>query len=234
MIGFSLHKAAAISLLIHASLILFTLLIPRSAVTPPRVYHVDIIVPKAKKSARAIKKAPAAPKIVKNKAPAKPVQKKIVKKQAIPAVEEDPKLKEYISKKLEDLKSQKKNEQDKKDQISRIESLRDIRQRASALGGQIDEGVKLKVLDAYYKRIQDQIMEVWVFPKINMKNLEATISITVMPNGAVIINRFEKPSGNRLFDRSALKAIHRASPMEPPPFGEGIEVGVNFIPEMRK
>jgi colicin import membrane protein len=98
----------------------------------------------------------------------------------------------------------------------------------------MDEGAKLKVLDQYYRRIQDRILEVWVFPKIDMKSLEATISISVMPNGEVIINRFERPSGNRLFDRSALKAIHRASPLEPPPFGEGIEVGVNFIPELRK
>jgi colicin import membrane protein len=234
MIGLSLHKAAAISLLIHASLILFTLSMPKSAVTPPRVYHVDIIVPKAQKAIKVAKKTPEAPKIVKKKAPAKPAPNKIRKKHAIPAVKEDPKLNDYISKKLEDLKAKKKDEQYKENRMSRIESLRDIRQRASALGDQMDEGAKLKVLDEYYRRIQDRILEVWVFPKIDMKNLEATISLTVMPNGEVIINRFERPSGNKLFDRSALKAIHRASPLEPPPFGEGIEVGVNFIPELRK
>ena len=234
MIGLSLHRAAAISLLIHATLVLFALLMPKSAVSPPRVYHVDIVVPEAKKIVKAVTRAPAAPKVVKKQAPAKLAPKKIIKKTAIPAVKEDPSLKDYISKRLEDLKARKKDEQYKKDSINRIESLREIRQRASALGGRMDEGTKLKVLDEYYRRIQVRILEVWVFPKINLKGLEATISISVMPNGAVIINRFESPSGNRLFDRSALKAIHRASPLEPPPFGEGIEVGVNFIPELRK
>jgi colicin import membrane protein len=234
MIGLSLHKAAAISLLIHATLILFALVMPKSAVSPPRIYHVDIIVPKAKKIARVVKRAPVAPKVEKKKAPVTPAPKKIIKKPAMPAVKEDPHLKDYISKKLEDLKARKKDEQYKEERINRIESLRDIRQRASALGGQMDEGVKLKVLDEYYKRIQDSIMKVWVFPKIELKGLEATISISVMPNGSVIINRFERPSGNRLFDRSALKAIHRASPLEPPPFGEVIEIGVNFIPEQKK
>lgn len=234
MIGLSLHRAAAISLLIHATLVLFALLMPKSAVSPPRVYHVDIVVPEAKKVATVVKRAPAAPKVVKKQVPAKPAPKKIIKKTAFPAVEEDPDLKDYISKKLEDLKARKKDEQYKEDRIRRIESLRDIRQRASAMGGSMDEGVRLKVLDEYYRRIQDRILEVWVFPRIEIKGLEATISISVMPNGAVIINRFERPSGNRLFDRSALKAIHRASPLKPPPFGEGIEVGVNFIPELRK
>jgi len=40
--------------------------------------------------------------------------------------------------------------------------------------------------------------------------------------------RIEKPSGNVLFDRSALRAIAKASPVTPPPYE--MEIGVRFYP----
>jgi len=53
----------------------------------------------------------------------------------------------------------------------------------------------------------------------------------ILGNGTLNEAGFEKPSGNRFFDESALKAIKKAAPFPPLPdwVREGsIEVGIRF------
>jgi TonB family protein len=52
------------------------------------------------------------------------------------------------------------------------------------------------------------------------------ISIKIDSQGKVVSQEIEKSSGNILFDRSAEKAISKASPLPPPPVE--MEIGVRF------
>jgi TonB family protein len=61
--------------------------------------------------------------------------------------------------------------------------------------------------------------------------LETVIDVTILRNGAVTEVNFEKRSGNRFFDESALKAIRKASPFPPLPAWVGeasLGVGIRF------
>ena len=80
----------------------------------------------------------------------------------------------------------------------------------------------------YYSMIVKKIRQEWVFPEPLEKNLEAIVSIKISKDGSVRIDRIEKSSGNQLFDRYALRAINKASPLPPPP--QEMEVGVRFYP----
>jgi TonB family protein len=62
-------------------------------------------------------------------------------------------------------------------------------------------------------------------------NLVAVIDAKILRNGNVDDIGFEKRSGNRYFDESAIKAIRKASPFPPLPEwikDNYIEVGVRF------
>ncbi len=80
----------------------------------------------------------------------------------------------------------------------------------------------------YYSAIVGRIRQQWVYPDSLDKDLEATVSIRIAKDGSVTIQGIERSSGNRLFDRSVLSAINKASPLPPPP--QEIEIGVRFRP----
>jgi TonB family protein len=61
--------------------------------------------------------------------------------------------------------------------------------------------------------------------------LETVIDVTILRNGAVMEVNFEKRSGNRYFDESAMKAIRKAAPFPPLPAWVGersLDVGIRF------
>jgi len=82
--------------------------------------------------------------------------------------------------------------------------------------------------DEYYTRIRKEIWQQWVFPDFGQKNLEAIIAIRIMKDGTISIQKIEKSSGNSFFDKSAIKALTKASPLSPPPYE--MEMGVRFYP----
>ena len=87
--------------------------------------------------------------------------------------------------------------------------------------------------NAYYREIWFRIKEKWVLPQaiIPKGGLESVILITVLRTGVVTDFRFEKPSGNRYFDESAMKAVQKASPLPPLPgwlSGSSLSLGIRF------
>jgi TonB family protein len=63
------------------------------------------------------------------------------------------------------------------------------------------------------------------------ENIEAIIQVQILRNGTIANVSFEKRSGNRYFDESALKAIKKASPLPPFPAwmrDSSIDVGIRF------
>jgi len=84
------------------------------------------------------------------------------------------------------------------------------------------------LFDSYYGKITSQIRQEWVFPDTGEKNLEAVIAVTIARDGTVSVQGIEKSSGNALFDRSAMRALAKASPVAPPPYE--MEIGMRFYP----
>ncbi|MBZ0154978.1 MAG: TonB C-terminal domain-containing protein [Alphaproteobacteria bacterium] len=81
----------------------------------------------------------------------------------------------------------------------------------------------------YYSLVVSKIRQQWVYPETLDRDVEAVISIRIAKDGSVTIDRLEKSSGNRLFDRSVMSAITKASPLPAPPPGVE-EIGVRFRP----
>lgn len=80
----------------------------------------------------------------------------------------------------------------------------------------------------YYSMVVGKIRQQWIFPESIDKDLTAVINIKIARDGSVTVDKIEKGSGNPLFDRSALRAISKASPLPPPPLE--MEMGVRFKP----
>lgn len=117
--------------------------------------------------------------------------------------------------------------------IATQSKLKEIQARASAKGkdtgytGAQIEGIQ----NAYAAKIQTQIERNWIYPDTGVQYVECSVSITVKASGALIIRKIEQPSGNRTFDQSTLKAIKKTATVEPPPFGEELDVVLKFIPK---
>jgi len=81
----------------------------------------------------------------------------------------------------------------------------------------------------YADRVRSEIHKQWFYPDTSEKNLEAIIAVRIMKDGQITIQEIEKKSGSRLFDKLALQAIEKASPVSPPPY-DGVEFGIRFTP----
>ena len=100
-------------------------------------------------------------------------------------------------------------------------------------GRQTDNAQSNAKMDTYYSLIWSRIRGKWTLPQgiLPRENIEAIIQAKILRNGAVVDLSFEKHSGNRYFDESAMKAIKKASPFPPLPDSirdNNIEVGIRF------
>jgi TonB family protein len=89
-------------------------------------------------------------------------------------------------------------------------------------------GAKGTLFDSYYGKITNEIREEWAYPDYMKKNLEAVVSVWIEKDGTLTGMKIEKSSGDLFFDRSALKAVTKASPVSPPPYE--MEIGIRFYP----
>jgi colicin import membrane protein len=137
-------------------------------------------------------------------------------------------------KQIEDRLSELKAKQKVKDIVGLRSKMLSIRgsegnapqaHAAQNSGGSSSQGT---LFDSYYAKITQQIWQEWVYPDTRDKNLEAVIAVKISKDGSVTIRGIEKGSGNALFDRSALRAISKASPVSPPPYE--MEIGMRFYP----
>ena len=90
-------------------------------------------------------------------------------------------------------------------------------------------------INEYYESIQSRVKGNWIWilpPSLRPKdNVVTIIEVKILSNGAVERLNFEKRSGNRYVDDSAMKAVQKSIPF--PPFPEGmidsyIEIGLRF------
>ncbi|MCX7823232.1 MAG: TonB family protein [Syntrophobacterales bacterium] len=88
----------------------------------------------------------------------------------------------------------------------------------------------------YYSEVWRAIQSQWAVPVelLNRDDLEAIVIIKISRDGNIMDMRFEKKSGNEIFDSSVLRAIQKANPLPPfpksysPPYEE---IGIRFRPK---
>jgi colicin import membrane protein len=102
--------------------------------------------------------------------------------------------------------------------------------QAEGQAGQADAGQRM---DPYYAEIWARIRGQWSLPQgiLPKGNVETIINARILRSGAVVDIGFEKRSGNRYFDDSAVRALKKASPLPPLPSwirGNDIEIGFRF------
>lgn len=114
--------------------------------------------------------------------------------------------------------------------VGHPEGSRNGSNQASAGGAQVGLARRL-----YYTEIWNAIRSNWALPDfLKDKSLEAVLVVTVRRDGKILGLRFEKRSGNALFDDSAERAVMKADPLPPFPAiysPPQEEIGVRFRPE---
>jgi len=230
MKGPSLQKTTALSAALHLTFFMVAALILRqsNSIIIPSPYVVSLVNPAASSRGHADdstsvrdaaeKKAPEPVKA------AEPIKQK-------DASDKDAKTDQ---KRIEDRLSELKAKKKVKDIVglrSKVLSIKGAEGKpqhtnaAQKPGGGPSQGT---LFDSYYAKITQQIWQEWVFPDTGDKNLEAVIAVKIAKDGSLTIQGVEKKSGNTLFDRSALRAIAKASPVAPPPYE--MEIGMRFYP----
>ncbi|HEX7533977.1 MAG TPA: cell envelope integrity protein TolA [Syntrophales bacterium] len=118
-------------------------------------------------------------------------------------------------------------------------AIEDIRRKVTtgvsppAPAGQTDNVGSDAKMNVYYSLIWSRIKGKWTLPQgiLPRENIDAVVQARILRNGTVVDLSFEKPSGNRYFDESAMKAIKKASPFPPLPDSirdNNIDVGIRF------
>jgi len=229
MKGPSLQKTTALSAALHFTFLVMAALVLRQSQTNiiPSPYMVNLVAPlsspQGSTSETAASRDQPATRITE--------QKKQQEKQATDAKADQKRNEDQrrVEDRLAEFAS-KKN-------IERITRLRSV---VSVKAGEVRGSQKTTtqstgkgssqgtLFDSYYAKITGQIRQEWIYPDTGEKNMEAVIAVKIAKDGSVTVQKIEKSSGNTLFDRSALRALAKASPVQPPPFE--MEIGMRFYP----
>ena len=231
MKGPSLQKTAAVSAGLHMMFVLLSVLVLRQSrdMIMPSPYIVSLVGPagtaqkaraesgkaaEPKFKAKAAEKEEAAPKAAEKKVkhtPEKTDQELI--NESLSAIEAKRKLANLARLKRELVSIQGKG----------AEAAARTQASAGAAGASAGAGGA-----SYIDKVTSQIHEYWQWPGYAENNLEAIIAVRIQSDGSVTVIDFEKRSGNRLFDKLALRAIEKASPVAAPPYE--MDIGIRFYP----
>jgi TonB family protein len=118
-------------------------------------------------------------------------------------------------------------------------AIEDIRKKVNTgvnspgSSSQTDNAESNERMNGYYSLIWSRIKGKWTLPQgiLPRENIEAIVQAKILRNGTVVDLSFEKRSGNRYFDESAMKAMKKASPLPPLPDSvreNSIDVGIRF------
>lgn len=224
----SLQKTTAFSLALHISFLCIGLLLLRQSTQHvlPSPYVVNLISPSALKgNTMDIRDSKELSKSLKDTSIIESVPKRVLKEED--SKKRDKKIEKLVEERIAAIVAKKK--------VERLVKLRsEISLKASGNTGKGTSGLssvqggKRSLFDEYYAKIRKEIWQQWVFPATWQKDLEATISIKITKDGTIFIRKVEKSSGNPFFDKSAVRALTKASPLSPPPFE--MEIGVRFYP----
>lgn len=224
----SLRRAAALSAALHLTFFIVSFLILRQSnnMMMPSPYVVNLVSP----GAAAPKYRDTAPAVSDESGTAPVAAEKRSARDRIDEKKEQ--------KRIEDSISELKAKQKKLQQLEKIQNLKralvsiqgkpgapNTRKSAQkpATGTAAGEA-------GYTAIITGEIHKHWEVPNVfTSENLQADINVRIGRDGTLFVEGFEKKSGNRLFDKLALKTIEKASPVTPPP--SEMEIVIRFSPK---
>ncbi len=138
----------------------------------------------------------------------------------------------------------KKKSTDRLDIEKAVSAIRQKEQARSKATPITSASGKSKISDAeineltnnYIDTIWSKVKRNWTMPQALMpgKKITTIIDVRISRNGALEYVNYEKRSGNRFFDDSALRAVKKASPFPPLPNwikDDSIEIGIRFHSE---
>jgi len=227
--GPSLQLTTALSAALHATFFMAAMIVMKNSnhMLMPSPYVVTLVSPGGRPEAPVateVRQEAAAP-AVKAAEPAKKIESKSMREPVPETKRIEDKISELASKKRIERIVKIRNEMlsisagDKGASAVRKTGAAASRGTAGGPGAEL----------TYADRIRAEIHKQWYFPDTMDKKLEMVLSIKIQKDGTIVPLEIEKKSGNPMFDKLALKAIEKASPVSPPP-GDGIEFGIRFTP----
>ncbi len=224
MKGPSLQRSAALSAGLHITFFLLTFLVLRQShdIVMPSPYVVSLVSPGSTSKANV---APPAESAGAREATTGP------------AVTEEKKTKTRVDEKAaEKLIDESISEIQAKKRIQRLARLRALVNVQGKGGPQKTTSPTHSSISGrpgstgeagYIDKITAQIQDNWAVPDFFMnKNLEAIISVRIGKDGTLYVERFEKKSGDRFYDKYVMDTIRKSSPVIPPP--KEMEIGIRF------
>jgi colicin import membrane protein len=232
------YKIVIASAVLHVMLIIFVTVPVRTKEKEYKNYFVNLVGPaeiqRPLKDARGKESVP--PKAITEKSTVKDKETLKIKPSGMLDVPkkgvslEPEKSAETVSREIERLKALKALSTKKKEKEERIETgRRNDEEVAQAIEiirknklGDVSKGQGLQGIQSseaenlYFSLVRQKIREQWVHPEFSSEDLEALLSFQIDRKGNIISPKIIQSSGNVLFDRSAMKAILKASPLPPP------------------
>ncbi len=145
---------------------------------------------------------------------------------------EEKKEEEYLKKRLLELQAKKKKTEKK------ARSHTGASKTSSPVTNRSKKGKSGEdpVLKRYFLSVWELIRSHWILPQgvIEKTDLEAVAVLVIAPSGKVLSVRFERSSGEPLFDQSVRRAIEGISSLPPLPKALAdapLELGVRFRPD---
>ena len=220
-----------------------------AAKTPAAPKKIPKAAPKpTPQKALAVKKSKPAP-AAKKAVSLNPEKKKQVKKTAPKHAEKPkgPSREEILQKRIAAIEEQVRQKKEEKRLQERIDALsKKVKQKnvtrpaaqassASASGSGTAETIN-EVIARYGMEVSQRVWRRWNLPTqiIDPNGLEAIIEIRIADDGRILARKFEKTSGNMLFDQSVMRAVKDANPVPPLPkqLRPGpLVMGIRFRPE---
>lgn len=227
MRGPSLQKATIISFALHLTVFLAAILILRhsSRIVMPAPYTVSLV---SQDVIKGVDKGVDVDKGRDENVVQETKESLAPSASARKSKKEIAKEKEMLEKKISAIAAKKKIEKIVK--LRSVISLKASGDKRSLNAKAVSPSTgKYTQSDNYYSNIMEEIQPYWSLPPgMANKGLEAIMSIKISKDGKVIVLGMEKSSGNSIFDRSARRALEKASPLPPPPYE--MEIGVRFYP----
>ena len=166
-----------------------------------------------------------------------PPRKREVPKKGVSLEPEKPA--ERVSREIERLRAikdlAKRKEEQKTEQLAKasetdeemaqaLERIRNKVQASISKGPGIPGRQTSSDVNPYLALVVQKITEEWIHFDFGHENYEVIISFNINSMGNIIGPKIVRSSGNDLFDRSAMKAVIKASPLPPPPVEEEFEL----------
>jgi colicin import membrane protein len=229
MRGPSIQKTIAASLLLHLALIALSVVLINYTknVVLPSPYTVSLVNPGETGQSGRPASGSQAPELRTTGSPAAEREAPVKESKMIDTSSKNDQKR--LDERMSELLAKKKIER-----IVKLRQVISVKSSGERATGEIPQkggspgGAKGTLFDSYYGKITDEIRGEWHYPDYMKKDLEAVVSVLIEKDGTLTGVKIEKSSGDRFFDRSALNAVAKASPVSRPPYE--MEIGIRFYP----